>query len=143
MRVLDSRNITVREEITIQGDAPNRLIYRGETCICNEADDYTRVVPFLLGSGKLNGKAVAWIGGGFCIGQRAFAVAECTQTVYEMEPALGEFCPVGISFLHGDWRDNISGRFDVIVYDLGGPTPREELARFLNRGGVILPLVDA
>ena len=139
MRVLAARNIQVREEITVRGDAPNRWIYRGETCICNEADDYTRVVPFILGAGKLTGKSVAWIGGGFCIGPMAFAAAECKQAVYEAEASLREFCPDGITFVAGDWRDALTGRYDVIVYDLGGEVPREALTKFLKPRGKLLP----
>jgi hypothetical protein len=139
MRVLDARNVQVREEITVRGEAPNRAIYRGDMAICNEADDYTRVVPFLLDAGKLNRKTVAWIGGGFCIGPMAFAIADCRQTVYEGESCLREFCPDGIAFVAGDWRDTIRGSFDVVIFDLGGPVPYAELSNFLSVGGIILP----
>ena len=138
MRVLDTRNITVREELTVRGEAPRRWIYRGEVCICNEEDDYSRAIPFLLAAGSLRQKRVAWIGGGFCIGPRAFAVANCDQTVFEQEPALEEFCPDGVRFVPGPWRDTIQGLFDVIIYDVGGEIPRDELDKYLKPEGAVL-----
>ena len=46
---------------------------------------------------------------------------------------------LSVKFIPGDWRDTISGHYDVIVYDLGGDIPRDILAKHLNKGGIILP----
>ena len=140
MRVIDSRNLNVREDISIHEDnGPGRRIaYRGSTCFCDEADDMTRAGRFAIEAGKLHGKSVAWIGGGFCLGPRVFAIAECVQTVYEIEPALEEFCPEGVKFIPGDWHDTISGQYDIIVYDLGGEPPTTELTKHLKSSGILI-----
>jgi hypothetical protein len=91
---------------------------------------------------SIKSPTVAWIGGGLCIGPRLFAIADCRQTVYEIEPALREFCPEGVTFIPGDYRDTITGTYDIIIYDLGGEVPRETLAKHLNPGGKILPEKD-
>ena len=94
-----------------------------------------------LETSPLTGKTVAWIGGGTCLGPRIFAESGCVQTVYEIEPTLAEFCPSGVAFVPGDWRATISGKFDVVIYDLGGDVPYDALAAHLNNGGKILPAV--
>jgi len=112
-------------------------------CVCSDSrENFDRAEAFEAESAPLYGKSVAWIGGGFCIGPRVFAIADCTQTVYEIEPALREFCPEGVEFISGDYRETMRGNYDVIVYDLGGDTPRKFLERHLNPGGKILPEKD-
>lgn len=141
MRILETRDITIREDLRVEtrDDGLNR-IWRGAGLVCDDSPEQHAVaVKYAIAAAPLAGKSVAWIGGGLCVGPRLFAIADCTQTVYEIEPALFEFCPSGVTFIGGDWRDTITGKFDVIVYDLGGDTPKEELAKFLNLGGKILP----
>ena len=92
-----------------------------------------------LAASPLRGKSVAWIGGGTCLGPRLFQECGCIQTVYEIEPALAEFCPHAVSFVLGDWRKTLAGKYDLIVYDLGEKVPRNDLTAHLKPGGVIFP----
>ena len=144
MRTLDSRQVVVTETVCVhESNGPKqRFLFRGGSPFLSEADGYERSPEFAMGAGRLDGKAVAWIGGGFCIGPRVFAIADCSQTVYEIEPSLQEFCPKGIEFIPGDWKDTIKGKYDVIIFDLGGEVPRADLAKNLNAGGIILPKDD-
>jgi hypothetical protein len=87
---------------------------------------------------KPRGCAVAMIGGGFGILPRLLW-KDFTITVYEIEPRLDRFIPNWCTFVPGDYRDTLTGTYDVIVYDLGGDVPRTELSAFLNSGGIILP----
>ena len=122
------------------GDDGKHFARKDGAYLCgDDKDTLVRSAQFACDAGVLAGKVVAWIGGGMCVGPKIFCLTGCTQTVYEIEPLLEEYCPEGVSFVLGDWRDTISGAFDVIVYDLGGETPSEELSRFLNPGGIILP----
>ena len=105
-----------------------------------EPSEYAFLVACALDCAPINGKSIAWIGGGFHVGPRLFVGAK--STVYEIEPDFREFCPEGVEFIPGDWRDTITGTYDVIVYDLGGDVPRETLMRHLKPGGVILPKGD-
>lgn len=107
-----------------------------------DQDRQARTAAFAYAAGPLTGKSVAWIGGGFCYGPRCFSIADCKQTVYEIEPDLAEFCPEGIEFIPGDWSDTLRGEYDVVIFDLGGDVPRERLMRHLTPGGVILPKKD-
>jgi hypothetical protein len=120
----------------------SQILSRDGLIAADDQECYAQSTRFALSAAPLNGKLIAWIGGGLCIGPRLFALAECEQVVYEIEPLLAEFCPKGVKFIPGDWRDTISGTYDVIVYDLGGEVPRETLANFLAPGGVILPKED-
>jgi hypothetical protein len=121
-------------------DRGRHTLYVGQSAEATEEDDQVAAMArHVFAASPLTGKTVAWIGGGFCIGPRLFSIASCKQTVYEIEPALERFCPDGITFIPGDWRDNLTGKFDVIVYDLGGPIPYDILAQHLNPGGIILP----
>ena len=136
--------MTVREEfyVTTHVGGGHRLLMWGNACVSDDGEGtLARCASWAISLGNLQGKTVAWIGGGFCIGPRLFAIADCKQTVYEIEPALREFCPEGVEFVAGDYRDTLTGLFDVIVYDLGGEVPRETLSRHINPGGKILPLV--
>jgi len=145
MRVLDARNVTLREElhIAIHAGLGHRMLKWGEQIVADDGDGtLLRGARFALEAGSLTGKSIAWIGGGLCIGPRLFAIADCKQTVYEIEPALREFCPEGVEFVLGDWRDTISGKFDTVIFDLGGEIPRETLLKHLKPGGVILPKED-
>ena len=143
MRILDSRNVTTREELRVERNGDYWRIWYGNGLLADDSKDtLARSAEFAMEAGPLTGRSIAWIGGGLCVGPRLFAIAECKQVVYEIEPALKEFCPDGIEFIPGDWWETISGRYDVIVYDLGGPVPRETLALFLAPGGVILPKED-
>jgi hypothetical protein len=127
--------------LQIHGGEGYRMVMRGNTNICI---DNRREVAFNAmcreQAGDVKGKTVAWIGGGMCIGPRLFDGAK--QTVYEILPALKQFCPEGVKFIPGDWRDTISGKYDIVIFDLGGEVPRETLAEFLAPGGVILPKED-
>lgn len=138
VRVLRSETVTAeRPTLWLDGDM---VITDDRGCIAAaDQDCYARAARFALDAAPFAGKSVAWIGGGLCIGPRLFAIGDCGQAVYEIEPALEEFCPKGVTFIPGDWRDTISGRFDVVIFDLGGEVPREELAKFLTPSGCILP----
>ena len=120
----------------IVGDRGERHYLVDGGAIATEGDDQVARMAWIAMQIPL-GASVAWIGGGFCIGPRLSMGRK--QTVYEIEPALREFCPEGVEFVPGDWRDTISGKYDVIVFDLGGDVPRETLAKYLNPGGVLLP----
>jgi len=140
MRVLDSRAVSVREDLTVGGEPGNRFIHKGSVYLCGESpDEKARAYDFLVSAPPLEGKSVAWIGGGMCVGPTLFAAVGCKQTIYEIEPALVEFCPEEALFVPGDWRMGLAGTFDVIVFNVGGEVPREELRKHLNPGGVILP----
>jgi len=102
-----------------------------------EPSEYAFLIACALNCAPIKGKTIAWIGGGFCIGPRLFVGAK--SSVYEIESDLREFCPDGVEFIHGDYRDALTGKYDVIVYHLGGEVPREFLSKHLNDGGVILP----
>lgn len=139
MRVL--RTITVPEttisDLWIDGDV---IMSRERGCIASaDQDCYARAARFALDAAPFTGKTIAWIGGGLCVGPRLFAMVECTQDVYEIEVELKEFCPPGVAFAAGDWRDTLKAKYDVIIYDLGGETPAGELSKFLRPGGMILP----
>ena len=133
--ILDTR--TVEQQLVIRGTEPNRTVWWGELCICNETDDYQRVGRFAIAAGPLTGKSIAWIGGGFCVGPRAFAVADCTQTVYEREPSFARFCPDEITFVPGDWTATMIGTFDLIIWDVGGPIPAALSEHLADSGKVV------
>jgi len=142
MRVLEYKVVTVDNNLTLNlhDGGGHRRIMRGKIEVVVESDTEVRNIAILVvDAGPLTGKSVAWIGGGFCVGPRICAIAECHQTVYEIEPALAEFCPPGVTFVPGDWRDTLTGKYDVIFYDLGGDVPRGILSQHLNRSGAILP----
>lgn len=144
MRVIESRQVSITETLAVHEDngPGKRFLFRRGSPFLSEVEGYESAPGFVLEAGPLAGKSVAWIGGGFCVGPRVFAIADCKQTVYEIEPALAEFCPEGVEFVPGDYRDTMRGTYDVIVYDLGGDVPREFLSKHLNDGGVILPKED-
>ena len=114
------------------------VIKDGQSVATDEADTFVRASHFAIKAGSLTGKSVAWIGGGLCIGPLVFAISDCKQTVYEIEPALAEFCPEGVRFVPGDWQDTLTGTFDVIVFDLGGEAPKALLTPHLAPGGLLL-----
>ena len=91
-------------------------------------------------AGHHDGK-VAHVGGGLCLLAKMMGPGY-EHVVYEIGEELSEFCPEGVTFIPGDWRDTISGKYDIVIFDLGGEVPRETLARFLAPGGVILPKED-
>jgi hypothetical protein len=145
MRVLDAAMRTVDNSLR-EGVLPGqsfRVLLRGNVSVdCESDSEVANRTRWVLAIGPQKGKSVAWIGGGFCIGPQLLLYGGAKQTVFEIEPSLREFCPEGVEFVPGDWRDTISGRFDVICYDLGGDVPRETLLKHLKPGGVILPKED-
>ena len=127
--------------VTIIHEGPiTRVIKDGVQIASDELGDLGYFAGNLLAirEAGIHSGSVAHIGGGLCCLARMMGPAY-QHTVYEIEPALEEFCPEGVTFIPGDWRDTISGKYDVIVYDLGGEVPREELSGHLNPGGRILP----
>ena len=146
VRVIVSRTIPAKEvpDVWVDDSTGTTQIFTSRAdCVHSDNDDsVARVTRFALAAIPFDGKTVAWIGGGLCIGPRLFAIADCKQTVYEIEPALYEFCPDRVLFIPGDWKDTIKGKYDLIIYDLGGEVPRETLAKYLNPGGKILPEKD-
>jgi len=144
MRSIASRQVTTTETVYVHEDngVGHRFLYLGAHPFLSEAEGYERAPAFAIAAGNLEGKSVAWIGGGFCIGPRVFAISGCTQDVYEIEPSLSEFCPQDVTFIPGDYRDTMRGRYDVIVFDLGGEIPVEFLSRHLKPGGRIIPTVE-
>lgn len=120
------------------------MVMRGNQCIASESDfDVARSARFLLAlreAGIVSG-TVAHIGGGMCIAPRLLGTA-FRHDVYEIEPSLRRYVPEGANFIEGDYGDTLptAGRtYDVILYDLGDETPAEQLAAYLNPGGVVLP----
>lgn len=121
-----------------------RMVMRDGMCVCSDGHDaHDRAAVFLAAATPLTGKSVAWIGGGMCVGPRLFSLSNCAQTVYEIEPALAEFCPEGIKFVPGDWRTTLSSTYDLIIYDLGEDVPTAALSQFLSPNGLILPAEEA
>jgi hypothetical protein len=145
MTILDTREVSVREELHIRlhSGSGHRLLMWGESTISDDGEGtFYRCSKWAVEIGSLVEKKVAWVGGGFCVGPRIFGIANCNQYVYEIESSFAEFCPEGVEFIPGDYRDTLTGKFDVIVYDLGGEVPREFLSKHLNEGGVLLPKED-
>jgi len=143
VRVLATHHRTVTDELRVVEHQGFSRLFLGEGLLADDSPEmYGRCAKMTLEALPLKGKSVAWIGGGLCVGPRLFAIADCHQIVYEIEPALAEFCPVGVEFIPGDYRETMRGNYDVIVYDLGGDTPRKFLERHLNPGGKILPEKD-
>ena len=143
MRVLEVGTRVVENNLVLNQSLGKdyRYITRGGITICDDADStIARIGGYAIQARNLNNKTVAWIGGGLCVGPRIFGVAKCTQTVYELEPALAEFCPNSCTFVPGDWHTTLTGAYDVIVYDLGDATPEEitQLNAHLNVGGLLL-----
>jgi len=143
MRILTTKNRVVTDELKfVWRDGFNRL-FLGDGLLADDCDQTHGLwARAAVESSPLRGKRIAWIGGGLCVGPRVFGLGECNQTVYEIEPSLAEFCPVGVEFIPGDYRETMRGNYDVIIYDLGGDTPRKFLERHLNPGGKILPEKD-
>lgn len=129
MRVLHTRTRTINDDLVEQTHGLGyHLIFRGTSVVCDDSDDtLARAAKFAIHARNLRQKTVAWIGGGYCLGPRVFDVANCIQTVYEIEPSLSEFCPNNMTFVPGDWKATLSGLFDIIVFDLGTPTPEDIL----------------
>ena len=116
------------------------MITRDGMMVCSDgAFEQANALMYLGAAGPIDGKSIAWIGGGYCVGPRLFALHDCKQTVYEIEPSLDQFCPQSVAFVSGDWRNTLTGTYGVIIYDLGGEVPRELLSKFLSHDGVILP----
>lgn len=126
--------------VTIHRDTSGIHVMQGTMQIASDdMDCYARAAHFAIDAADLDGKTVAWIGGGLCIGPKVFAIADCLQVIFEIEPALAEFVPKGASFIAGDWANTFTGMYDVIVWDIPGEPPRSILATYLNPGGKILP----
>lgn len=146
IRVLRSADVpaTTRPEVWLDDSAGYRQILHTDLGViaADDIDTLNRAAHFVMTIGDLDGKSVAWIGGGLCIGPRMFALARCTQDVYEIEPSLREFCPDGVAFAVGDWRNTLTSKYDIIIYDLGDQVPRDILTKHLNPGGIILPIED-
>jgi len=140
MRILEAATKTVDDSLveTKHTGLGYNIVLRGDRGVCDDNQDtYARAAKFAIDANPA-GKSVAWIGGGLCVGPKVFAIAGCRQTVYEIEPALAEFCPEGVRFVPGDWQATIRGQFDVIVYDLGGEVDKALLTPHLAPGGLIL-----
>lgn len=144
VEVIDPKMIQTQEDdsLCVDTDANGeRRIRRGRRSI---ADDGTGALAdnarfaLAIRDFKPRGCTVAMIGGGLGILPRLIW-KDYTITVHEIEPRLDRFIPNWCTFVPGDWRTTISGTYDVIVYDLGGDVPRQELAPFLATGGIILP----
>lgn len=141
MRVLEAGTKLVDNSLVLdnQRGIGYRIVSRGGLVVCDDGDDtYSRAAKFAVDARNLRNKAVAWIGGGLCVGPRVFRISPCAQTVYEMEPALAEFCPNDCTFVPGDWRVTLTGTYDIIVYDLGDKPDMDLLNLHLNPGGLIL-----
>lgn len=142
MRVLEAGSRTIDDSLVVgrPSGQPHEVIMRGSTSVDTANDQETaNRARWVADLGDMRGRSVAWIGGGFCIGPRLLLYGGAVQTVYEIEPALAEFCPRGVTFVPGDWRDTFYGQFDAIIFDLGDAVPYGELRPFLAPGGVILP----
>ena len=128
--------------VTIDSSNSFRVAFNATGSIAaEEPSEYAFLITCALACAPIMGKQIAWIGGGFCIGPRLFIGAK--STVFEIEPDLREFCPEGVEFVAGDWRDTISGKFDIVIFHLGGDVPYFVLEKHLNPGGVILPKKEA
>ena len=117
----------------------DRSLLENGGAFATDGDDQVAKIARYVAQFQAGTLSVAWIGGGLCIGPGIVAFSGITQTVYEIRPYLREFCPEGVTFIPGDWRDTISGKFDVIVYDLGGDVPYVTLAQYLTPSGLVLP----
>ena len=115
------------------------MVMAGERCIASESDaDLARCARFAMEITQLRGARVAIIGGGFCILPRLLFGRGYLIDVYELEPALDRYCPVGARFIPGDYVSTLSGKYDAIVYDIGDPPDIALLEQCLAAGGQLL-----
>lgn len=94
------------------------------------------------------GDKLAMIGAGaFELPTLIAGVPGIEKHVFEIVPELKtyneaehpSFITDGWEWHIGDWKDNIgTERFDIIVYDLGGRTPRKRLSRNMKRHSILL-----
>jgi len=144
VRVLESESVpaTSKPTVWVDGEPGDRKILTSDRgCLAAEDQDcYARAARFAIASSPLVGKSVAWIGGGLCVGPRLFAIADCTQDVYEIEPSLREFCPQSAVFVSGGWEDTLNKMYDLIIWDIDDNPPYAKLARWLSPNGKIIPL---
>lgn len=145
VEVIEANTVTVEKDDSLRVETqPNgeRRLFRGIRPITDDGDGLLATearYALKIREFKPRGCSVAIIGGGFGILPRLLW-KDYTITVHEIEPRLDRFTPNWCNFIPGDWRATITGTYDVIVYDLGGDVPREELQPHLNPGGIILPL---
>ena len=121
-RTLDTDTIVVDNNLVIS-DHPMgyQIVMRGSTFVCDDSSDtQARAYQFAIEAGPLAGKTVAWIGGGLCVGPNLFQLSNPTQTIYEIEAELDEFCLPPMTFVPGDYNTTLTGLFDLIVYDIPG-----------------------
>lgn len=141
---LDRRTRQVADdlEVRIHAGEGHRLVFRGDVPLCDDGPNtWERAGRFAAGMAELGPrKTVAIIGGGFSIIPRVLRIARHTMTVYEIEGKLERFCPNYATFIPGDWRTTLTGRYDVIVYDIGDTPDRATLEAHLNPGGLLLGL---
>ena len=142
--VLDARTRTISDDLVVKRHAGEgyRLCFRGEVPVCDDGPStWERAAHFAADMAEVGPrKAVAILGGGFCVLPRVLRCARHTMTVYEIEAALGRFCPNYATFVPGDWRTTLTGLYDVIVYDIGDNPDRAYLESHLNPGGLLLGL---
>jgi hypothetical protein len=136
--VLEGRTREVDDSLRLvihAGDG-HRVVMRGERGVADDGDfTWARSARFAA-SVPPSAHTIAVIGGGLCVLPRLLRWA--SVTVYEIEPALRRFCPNGVVFVPGDWKNTLSGPYDVIVYDVGDTPDRSLLEQHLARGGVLL-----
>ena len=144
IEILDQVTVVVEKDeslfLEVQPDGERRL-FRGLRSIADDGDGLMATearYALKVRDFKPRGCTVAIIGGGLGILPRLLW-KDYTITVHEIEPRLDRFTPNWCTFIPGDWRTTISGTYDVIVYDLGGDVPVEELTPHLAPGGIILP----
>lgn len=121
-------------------DNGDRRIFRGRRALCDDGvveRGRMAAACMQIRDFKPRGCTVAIIGGGFGILPRLLW-KDYTITVYEIEPRLDRYTPNWCLFVPGDYHSTLSGTFDVIVYDLPGKVPLDELLPHLNVGGLII-----
>ena len=146
IRILEQATTMIPQESRLEliDDGYGKRVLRNGQQIASDCDGDIAVLArrlVTIRDGGFNRGSVAHIGGGLCLLARMMGPGY-DHTVFEIEPSLREFSPRGVTFIPGDWRDTISGTFDIVIYDLGGEVPRGTLLKHLNDGGVILPKED-
>ena len=137
----ETRSVEIDQTLRVL-DQPYVRVFLGDSCIAEETEkELAQMCRIALHVIEIGSKkpSIALIGGGTFILPRL--LGHLNPVVFELRSLLvKEFCPKGVRCIVGDYRATLTGTYDVIVYDLGGDVPRENLATHLNPGGIILPL---
>jgi hypothetical protein len=120
------------------------VIMRDQFEIASEKpDQWMRAGKFAIAVNKeMTGKgwtSVGHLGGGFNYLARILRLTKFNQTIYEIEPALEDKCPPGVTFVAGDWFLTLpSGVHDLLIWDIDEDPPVASLHERLKPGGCVM-----